>query len=38
MGVPICEDIWTNNVCNKLKKQGCEIIISPNGLLLINRN
>ena len=31
MGVPICEDIWTNNVCNKLKKQGCEIIISPNG-------
>ena len=31
IGVPICEDIWTNNVCNKLKKQGCEIIISPNG-------
>ena len=31
MGVPICEDIWTNDICNKLKKQGCEIIISPNG-------
>ena len=31
IGVPICEDIWTNNVCNKLKNQGCEIIISPNG-------
>ena len=31
IGIPICEDIWTEHVCNKLKKQGCEIIISPNG-------
>ena len=31
LGVPICEDIWMDNVCNELKDQGCELIISPNG-------
>ena len=31
LGVPICEDIWQDNVCLGLKNQGCELIISPNG-------
>ena len=31
LGVPICEDIWMDNVCMELKDQGCELIISPNG-------
>ena len=31
LGVPICEDIWMDNVCKGLKDQGCELIISPNG-------
>ena len=31
IGIPICEDIWEKDVCDKLKKQGCELIISPNG-------
>ena len=31
LGVPICEDIWQDNVCLELKNQGCELIISPNG-------
>ena len=31
LGVPICEDIWQDNVCIELKNQGCELIISPNG-------
>ena len=31
LGVPICEDIWMDNVCKELKDQGCELIISPNG-------
>ena len=31
LGVPICEDIWQDNVCLDLKNQGCELIVSPNG-------
>ena len=31
LGVPICEDIWQDNVCLELKTQGCELIVSPNG-------
>ena len=31
LGVPICEDIWQDNVCLELKDQGCELIVSPNG-------
>ncbi len=31
LGIPICEDIWMDNVCKELKDQGCELIISPNG-------
>ena len=31
LGIPICEDIWQDNVCLGLKNQGCELIISPNG-------
>ena len=31
LGVPICEDIWMDNVCKELKDKGCELIISPNG-------
>ena len=31
LGVPICEDIWQDNVCFELKNQGCELIVSPNG-------
>ena len=31
LGVPICEDIWQDNVCLELKNLGCELIVSPNG-------
>lgn len=31
LGVPICEDVWTPNVCAHLAKRGAEILISPNG-------
>ena len=31
LGVPICEDIWQDNLCLELKNQGCELIVSPNG-------
>ena len=34
LGVPICEDIWQDNVCLELKNQGCELIISPNLSLI----
>lgn len=30
-GVPICEDIWSNSVCNKLKELGAEVLISINA-------
>jgi NAD+ synthase len=29
--MPICEDIWSKEVCEDLKKDGSEIIITPNG-------
>ena len=31
IGIPICEDIWEKDVCEDLKKQGCDLLISPNG-------
>ena len=31
IGMPICEDIWSKGVCEDLKKDGSEIIITPNG-------
>ena len=31
IGVPICEDIWTEDVCECLSETGAEILISPNG-------
>ncbi len=31
LGLPICEDIWTEGVCECLAETGAEILISPNG-------
>ncbi len=31
LGVPICEDIWTGDVCECLAESGAEILIVPNG-------
>ncbi len=31
LGVPICEDIWTGEVCETLEETGAEILIVPNG-------
>lgn len=31
LGVPICEDIWTPDVCETLAETGAEILIAPNG-------
>lgn len=31
IGLPICEDIWAPAVCAHLKRQGAELLISPNG-------
>ena len=31
LGVPICEDIWTPDVCECLEETGAEILIVPNG-------
>ncbi len=31
IGVPICEDIWTEDVCQALLKAGAELLIVPNG-------
>ena len=31
LGVPICEDIWTADVCECLAETGAEILLSPNG-------
>jgi len=31
LGVPICEDIWTSDVCECLAESGAEILIVPNG-------
>jgi len=31
LGVPICEDIWADEVCEALVQAGAEILIVPNG-------
>jgi NAD+ synthase len=31
LGVPICEDIWQENVCSHLTDAGAEILLVPNG-------
>ena len=31
IGVPICEDIWTEEVCETLAETGAEILLVPNG-------
>jgi NAD+ synthase len=31
LGVPICEDIWTDEVCETLAETGSEILLVPNG-------
>ncbi len=31
LGVPICEDIWAEDVCQSLVQAGAEILIVPNG-------
>ncbi|MBY0224694.1 MAG: NAD+ synthase [Hyphomicrobium sp.] len=31
IGVPICEDVWKEQVCECLAECGAEILISPNG-------
>ncbi|EJW21911.1 hypothetical protein IMCC14465_03050 [alpha proteobacterium IMCC14465] len=31
IGLPICEDIWFEDVCAHLKSCGAQILISPNG-------
>ncbi len=31
IGVPICEDIWQEDVCECLQETGAELLISPNG-------
>ncbi len=31
IGVPICEDIWTEEVCETLAETGAEMLLVPNG-------
>jgi NAD+ synthase len=31
LGVPICEDIWTEDVCETLSETGAELLLVPNG-------
>jgi NAD+ synthase len=31
LGIPICEDIWSEDVCECLAETGAEILLSPNG-------
>jgi NAD+ synthase len=31
LGVPICEDIWQENVCGHLTEAGAEMLLVPNG-------
>jgi NAD+ synthase len=31
IGVPICEDIWKDEVCECLQETGSEMLVSPNG-------
>jgi NAD+ synthase len=31
LGVPVCEDIWTEDVCETLVETGAELLLVPNG-------
>jgi NAD+ synthase len=31
LGIPICEDIWQEEVCECLQESGAELLLSPNG-------
>ena len=31
LGLPICEDMWTPEVCGHLKARGAELLLVPNG-------
>ena len=31
LGVPVCEDIWSEEVCGALSNAGAEVLIVPNG-------
>jgi NAD+ synthase len=31
IGVPVCEDIWSEEVCGTLAKKGAKLLIVPNG-------
>jgi NAD+ synthase len=31
LGVPVCEDIWSEEVCRAMAKAGAELLIVPNG-------
>ena len=31
LGIPICEDIWQDTVCDHLAEQGAEMLLVPNG-------
>jgi NAD+ synthase len=31
LGVPVCEDIWSEEACEALKLEGAELLIVPNG-------
>ena len=31
LGAPICEDIWSSDVCANLARRGAEILLAPNG-------
>lgn len=31
IGVPICEDMWTPDVCECLAESGAELLVAPNG-------
>jgi NAD+ synthase len=31
LGVPICEDIWNDEACKALAREGAELLIVPNG-------
>ncbi|MGC0371447.1 MAG: hypothetical protein DGJ47_000136, partial [Rickettsiaceae bacterium] len=31
IGIPICEDLWSDEVCKELKYQGAQIFLSPNA-------
>src|SRR5688572_11048296 len=31
LGIPICEDIWRDSVCDHLARAGAEMLLVPNG-------